>query len=257
MESKLISANLKTLVQKGIVDKIETSKKNHLYRISERFFNMWLIFTQGNPEQKRKAKCLSIFLENWYNALDFKTLANDHISLLKDKKLDYEKALIFSKALSQAKYISIEQRDLILELTETLNDKNTKATLIHLPKKSKEIFKEIIEATEKKDYKKAIEITQSIENEEDGLKFSFLGGLYNEQNNYQEAEKYYLLAIDKGDNDALFNLALLYKSQKNYQEAEKYYLLAIDKGDNDALFNLANLYYDQKNYQEAEKYYLL
>jgi len=86
MESKLISANLKTLVQKGIVDKIETSKKNHLYRISERFFNMWLIFTQGNPEQKRKAKCLSIFLENWYDALDFKTLANDHISLLKDKK---------------------------------------------------------------------------------------------------------------------------------------------------------------------------
>ncbi|HAO08223.1 MAG TPA: hypothetical protein DCQ50_14835 [Chryseobacterium sp.] len=257
MESKLISANLKTLVQKGIVDKIETSKKNHLYRISERFFNMWLIFTQGNPEQKRKAKCLSIFLENWYDAHDFKTLANDHISLLKDKKLDYEKALIFSKALSQAKYISIEQRDLILELTETLNDKKTKATLIHLPKKSKEIFKEIIEATEKKDYKKAIEITQSIENEEDGLKFFFLGELYKDQENYKEAEKYYLKSIEKGFNLALNNLANLYKDQNNYQEAKKYYLLAIEKRDHKALNNLANLYCDQNKFQEAEKYYLL
>jgi len=72
MDSKLISAYLKTLVDKGLIDKIETSKKNHLYRISERFFNIWLIITQGNPEQKRKAKWLSIFLENWYDVSDFK-----------------------------------------------------------------------------------------------------------------------------------------------------------------------------------------
>ena len=79
MESKLISANLKTLAEKGIVEKIETDKRNLLYRISERFFSMWLIMTQGYPEQKQKAKWLSIFLENWYDAVELKTMPQKHI----------------------------------------------------------------------------------------------------------------------------------------------------------------------------------
>jgi energy-coupling factor transporter ATP-binding protein EcfA2 len=78
MESKLISANLKTLTDKGIVDKIETDKRNLLYRISERFFNMWLIMTQGNLEQKQKAKWMNVFLENWFNATDKKTVDNEY-----------------------------------------------------------------------------------------------------------------------------------------------------------------------------------
>ncbi|MDD3685750.1 MAG: hypothetical protein PHE56_03175 [Bacteroidales bacterium] len=82
MESKLISANLKTLVDKGIVDKIETSKKNHLYRLSERFFNLWLIVTQGNPEQKRKAKWLSIFIEKWYDSTDANDIDQKNITKL-------------------------------------------------------------------------------------------------------------------------------------------------------------------------------
>ena len=87
MESKLISANLKTLADKGIVEKIETDKRNLLYRISERFFNMWLIMTQGNPDQKRKAKWLSIFLENWYNVANLKNASdNQHKFTEKEKQ---------------------------------------------------------------------------------------------------------------------------------------------------------------------------
>ena len=79
MESKLISANLKTLADKGVVDKIETDKRNLLYRISERFFNIWLIMTQGSREQKQKAQWLSIFLENWYDATKLKAKTRKYI----------------------------------------------------------------------------------------------------------------------------------------------------------------------------------
>jgi len=65
------------------------------------------------------------------------------------------------------------------------------------------------------------------------------------------------LAIGKGDDEALFNLALMYHIQEKYTEAEKYYLLAIEKGDDKALFNLALIYDNQEKYTEAEKYYLL
>jgi hypothetical protein len=67
MESKLVSAQLQKLSRAGIVETIDTSKKNHLYRVSDRFFNMWLIMTQGGSNLKQKAKWLSLFLETWYD----------------------------------------------------------------------------------------------------------------------------------------------------------------------------------------------
>ena len=59
-----------------------------------------------------------------------------------------------------------------------------------------------------------------------------------------------MLAIDKGNIKSLNNLANLYVDQNNYQEAEKYYLLAIEKGINNALLNLASLYYNQNKNKE-------
>jgi len=257
MESKLISANLNTLVEKGLVDKIETNKKQHLYRISERFFNMWLIITQGNPEQKRKAKWLSIFLENWYDETDFKRLTADHIANLKSGKTTWNQALVFSKALCQSKYISLAERDDIIKLTESIKCKGSDNCLVELPEKCDDILAKINKYVKDENYAKAIEIAERIENEADGIKYFLLGYLYRTQNKYAEAENYYLLAIEKGVVDALYNLANLYKDQSKYTEAEKYYLLAIEKGDIDALNNLAYLYDDQARYTEAEKYCLL
>jgi TPR repeat protein len=256
MESKLISANLKTLVEKGIVDKIETNKKNHLYRISERFFNMWLIITQGNPSQKRKAKWLSIFLENWYDANDLKKLTQKHIQNLKEGKLSWEKALITSKGLSQTKHITTSERDEIIEYTQKLKGINDKDCLIELPRKYSDIYDELTLLKNKSEFLKGIEIANSIENEEDGLKFFFLGYFNRKLNKFKEAEKYYLLAIEKGNTKAMNDLANLYQDQGKFPKAEKHYLLAIAKGSDYAKYNLALLYQNQGKYKEAEKNYL-
>ncbi len=257
MESKLISANLNTLVDKGLVDKIETNKKQHLYRISERFFNMWLMITQGNPEQKRKAKWLSIFLENWYDGTDFKRLTNEHIASLRSGNTNLNNSLIFSKALSQSKYISLAERDTIIELTEGMKCKNSENCLIELPEKYSDIQKKIYKYVEKKNFSKAIKVTETIENEADGIKYFILGYLNKAQGKNNEAESYYLMAIEKGHNVAMFNLANLYNNQEKYSNAEKYYLLAIEKGHTGALNNLALLYKNQEKFLDAEKYYLL
>ncbi|MFB9110600.1 tetratricopeptide repeat protein [Flavobacterium gyeonganense] len=257
MESKLISANLKTLIDKGIVEKIETSKRNHLYRISERFFNMWLIITQGNPEQKRKAKWLSIFLENWYDVNDFKKLADEHIHNLKVNKLGYNQALVVSKALSQCKYISIFERDTIIELTENLNDEHNYDNLLELPKKYSIIRKEVGKLIKEKKNQEAIKLILEIENEEDGIKFSLLGDLYFHSNDKKNSEKYLLLAIEKGKLNKTYNLAVLFHQQKKYSEAKKYYLLSIENNNNpDSNFNLGLLFHEQGKVKDAEKYYL-
>jgi len=257
MESKLISANLNTLVDKGLVDKIETNKKQHLYRISERFFNMWLIVTQGNPEQKRKAKWLSVFLENWYDANDFKRLTGEHISKLQNGETDWYQALVFSKALSQSKYLTTVERDTIIELTEKIRCKDIRNCMIELPEKFKSIFPKIEKYIKEKNYNKAIELANGIENEEDGQKFLLLGMVNSLQEHNQEAERQYLLAIEKNCNNALINIALLYHRLEKFEDAEKYYLASIESEIDQASGFLADLYNDIGKYDEAEKYYLL
>lgn len=70
-----------------------------------------------------------------------------------------------------------------------------------------------------------------------------------------EAEKYYLLAIEKGDVDALNNLGNLYSKQQKLKDAEKYYLLAIEKENTNAFLNLSIDYYDNNtNKQKALDY---
>jgi hypothetical protein len=77
--------------------------------------------------------------------------------------------------------------------------------------------------------------------------------------NYEEMMKYYLLAIKKGNVNAMNSLAWYYQSrEKNYKEMKKYYLMAIDNGDIDAIISLAWYYQStEKNYEEMKKYYLL
>lgn len=256
MESKLISSYLKQLYSFGIVEKIETQTKNHLYRLSERFFTMWLIVTQGNPEQKRKAKFLTIFLETWYNSQEMQSLASGHLAKLKGKNIDLDKALVLTKAFSQSKYISTDLRDELIE--NTLELSKNENIVNDLPVKYKTLESKIQKLDHNKDYQKALDLVDEIENEEDGIKFLFKAYFLSKLANFSEVEKYYLLAIEKGNIKALFHLAFFYHNHVgSFEMAKKYYLLAIEKGDTLATYNIALLYQHQGIYEEAEKYYLI
>ena len=255
MESKLISAHLKQLSNNGIIETLSTSKKNHLYRLSERFFNMWLIVTQGNPEQKRKAKWLTIFIETWYDTAHLKTLVTSHIANLQEQKVPYERALILTKAFSQSKYTSAIERDTMLEYTTRINTAIAN-NFLELPKKYSDILNEIIKLVEDGKITEAHKLADELENENDGIKFFIKGFLYKREGNTKKAENYYRLAIEKGHINALNSLANLYCDETRNKEAENYYLQAIEKGHSGALFNLANLYFDVDKSQDAENYYL-
>ncbi|MDR0414174.1 MAG: AAA family ATPase [Prevotellaceae bacterium] len=219
MESKLISANLKTLAEKNIADKIPTDKRNHLYRLSERFFNMWLIVTQGNPDQKRKARWLSIFLENWYDAQAIQQLEQQHIVRLQEHK---QEATTLTKAPSLSKASTIHEKNTIIEPIQTQPSTRKNYLWRELPQ-----LNMVAEATlpylTKKDLEKIQKSTHSTENKEDILKDSIKKPISDEEHQHSDAEKQHPLAI-KGDNNALFNLALLYYSQNKNKEKAKQYI---------------------------------
>lgn len=211
MESKTISSFLKQLDHFGIVETLSTGKKNHLYRLSERFFNMWLIVTQGNPDQKRRAKYLTLFLEAWYEPEALKNLAEKHLSALKEGKMSFDKALVLSKGLAQSKYIGIIERDKLIGHTLALKPEDVKET--ELPRTASEIFEGFEGLLKSGQYIQMLKKLEEIENEGDGAKFYLQALCYDYLNNGKEAERYYLLAIEKGYVNALNNLAVLYYVQ--------------------------------------------
>ena len=285
IDNNSVSAQLKQLSDKGIVEVIKTDTKNHLYRLSERFFNLWLIFTQGNPHEKRKAKYLTIFLENFYNVDELKQLTITHLNTLKNGKSDPNKAALFTKALAQSKYITFDERDGLIRNTTQL--KGIASDLKQqLPLLIDDINKKIKNAVSNQDWPNALRLAKEIEQENEekwiilgyiyysrgdfanaeenllkGLSNAYshytLGLLYYNQQRFEEAEKHYLIAIEKGENHASVNIGVLYGEQQKFEEAEKYYLMAVNRGDMNAMFNLGLLYYNQKKFEDAEKFYLM
>lgn len=256
MESKLVSANLKTLEEKGVIEKLQTNTKNHLYRISERFFNMWLIVTQGSPDQKRQAKWLSLFLENWYDENDFKNLVKNHLERLKNKALKWEQAVLLSKGLCQSKHISTLERDMIILSTEEIAIP-TKGKIIELPKKVNELMDEIFALLDLELYNKALETANSIENEADGLKFTLLGYIYANKGEIPKAKSNYLKAIKLLQPSAFAGLGRILATEKNYEKAEKLFIQAIELGIIIATTDLGEMYYNTGRIEEAEKQFLI
>ncbi|MEM9921116.1 MAG: tetratricopeptide repeat protein, partial [Bacteroidota bacterium] len=253
MKSKTISAQLNTLVKEHVVVKIKGKTKNYLYRLEERFFNLWLLMTQGGPREKRNVKYLTVFLENWYDQTEFKAVYTKFIDHLSSNSIRPDYAASMTKALAHSKYLTVDERDTILFKARELEGMDPR-WIAHLPETSKKIYEEAWKLYEKGKYQESIAFLNKLE-QEDGLKDHRMAMCYVDLELPVEGEKYYKRAIKKGINAALNNLANLYKSQGRLDESENYYRAAIEKGDVGVLNNLAILYSDQGRLEESEKYF--
>ena len=143
LPSKTVSAQLVKLQQQWIVDKIETSTKNHLYIIKERFFNIWYLMRYGNQTDKRRVLWLTRFLESWCDERELSerfvnaafNIENNQINvsdvyfnaLLASKKIDSEiKKSIVDSMKFEAKagiidYQDSEYKNIELPLREFIN----------------------------------------------------------------------------------------------------------------------------------------
>jgi len=84
MESKLVSAQLKKLEKYEIVES-ESIGKNKIYKIKERFFNIWYLMRFGRKKDRERVEWLVKFLETSCREKEL----ND-----KDKLLDYSITLL-------------------------------------------------------------------------------------------------------------------------------------------------------------------
>jgi TPR repeat protein len=89
------------------------------------------------------------------------------------------------------------------------------------------------------------------------LILNFIGQYFHVINiNINLAKKYYLMAIDKNNNDSIESLGILFKSEKDYESMKKYYLMAIEKGNDKAMYYLGSYYKNvEKDFGLMKKYY--
>ena len=86
-------------------------------------------------------------------------------------------------------------------------------------------------------------------------------GLYYQQIkiNHELMIKYLLMAINKDNSNAMYNLGNYYKNiKKDYELMKKYYLMSIDKDNSNAMTSLGYYYHDiEINDEYIKKYYLM
>ncbi len=163
MSSKNISAQMSQLVKLRIAEKLKGQGKNMLYRLEERFFNLWLLMTQGGPKEKRSAKYLTHFLEAWYDDADFKNVFIEFFQNLQAKEMAADYIVAMTKAFAQSTRLGHGDRDLLLE---TVNAKKgiPKDLLDQLPKPSKEKVEEILSLYIQGKINEVVVIAETIQN---------------------------------------------------------------------------------------------
>ena len=290
MTSNTVSAQLKQLADAGIVTKIETGGKKHLYRITERFFNLWIIFTQGSPAEKRKAKYLTTFLENFYDEEQFKRLAKEHLETLAKADCNPSKVALLSKAFAQSKYITSDIRDRIIENTLSLENLSIELRE-QLPETIDKMFEKMAGHINDSNFDMAIKIAEGIE-QTDGVKNLFLsivylymedfiraekeilsalekdkanetfigvaGAIYNKSGKYDLAKKYYLEYIEcvGGDGQTYLILGNLNRKLGENENALKYFKMALEEGETEAYTEISQFYIGRGDYDTATRYLL-
>ena len=254
--TKQVSSQLKVLERQDLIESRFMDKKNKIYLIKERFFNIWYLMRYGRKKSKQRVLWLIRFLEEWCDETELKERAKKHIQCAIDGKLNL-KGHYMGEALASVISDPKIQYEILSETKKALQ-KHDSSIVKKISKSDKEIAKEADKAYSDKNFGLAIKNCKILIEKGHVGYMNNLGSLYHsELKDYDEAIKYYKMAIEKGSPVSMNNLGSLYHTElKDNDEAIKYYKMAIEKEDVNAINNLGGLYHNElKDYDEAIKYY--
>jgi TPR repeat protein len=287
-DTKKVSSQLQLLEKNDLIISKMIDKKNKIYLIKERFFNIWYLMRYGRKKNKSQVKWLVRFLQEWCDNDDILIKAKNHIrcakenrlhtrggyymaealaSIVKDNNLQHELLIQTKNALFKydpeiAKKISPSDNELFNKATEAYKNNDFHLSLSYLNEyqhKNDVVYSNMGHIHEiLKQYTLAIEYYKLAFEQGSIEAMNILASIYaNELQDFESGIKYYKIAIDKRYVPAMNNLAILYTNELNdFKSAIKYFKMAIEKEDVDAMNNLAILHADNlKDYESAIKYF--
>ncbi len=211
LESKAVSSQLKQLEKYEIVES-EPAGKNKIYKIRERFFNIWYLMRYGRKKERQRVEWLVKFFVSWYSQEELENRAKSLIDKMKNGNVKAPFAHLMTEALSYAGLELVTEHILKQTAKECLEKQNSEL--------SKELSESDIELIGKarslKDENKIQEAFNILKQSKRDSKMilAYMGNfsrlLYDDTN----AEKYYKQAIEKGDKVTCSFLASLYLAER-------------------------------------------
>ncbi len=131
LKTNQISAQLKQLVDNQVIEiEPRTTGRTHLYRLQERFFNIWYLMRYSTRQDKQRVVWLVRFLEGWCNTKDLKQLFDRFDNNL--EKGTYELSTVFDRALA---YSMVDNDEVLEEKIKLLSK-----SINYLKQKDYDIF---------------------------------------------------------------------------------------------------------------------
>jgi TPR repeat protein/GTPase SAR1 family protein len=254
-ESKNVSSLLNVLEKNQFIEKIPTDGKLYLYRIRERFLNIWYLMRFGKKQEKENVVWLVRFYDAWCDGTELARHISRHLENLTGGNYDPLAALDMGNMFLECENVSSDLKyDLYIKTKSILPRK----AIGELRVSNKLLYDKINSLVKKKSYDEAIEVLNEIA--EKGEKYYDMAyWIYSRTGRYNLAEENQEKCFElTGKGRAAFKIAYLNEvNLKNDEKAIQYYLLALEKKEFEAAERLGNLYFKNRNLHEAKKYHQL
>lgn len=283
-ESKQVSSILNALEKNQVVEVVPTKTKNNLYRIRERFLNIYYLMRFGKKQERENVLWLVRFYDAWCNKTELAQYIDKHIKNLADGKYDITAAIDLGNAFFSCGNVSPELKYDLYKKTLSVLPKNF---IKDLRFSDQLLYKNINKHVKDKKFDLAIEMLQEIKShDEKYYMFSSWAYIMNKQynesaiaaeklynltptgkiafriayinelflDNEQKAIEFYKIAFDKGEVEAAQRLGKIYYSINNLSESIKYYLISVESGMETSMIGLSHAYIANGDYKLAEKY---
>ena len=282
-ESKQVSAILSVLEKNQIIESIATETKNNLYRIKERFLNVWYLMRFGRKHDKENIIWLVRFYDTWCDQTELAQHIATHIKNLSDGEYDFGAAVDMGNTFLACENVPADLKYTLYKKTKAFLPKNMIKDLRY---SDQLLYDRINSAVKDKQFDQAIELLNEIETK-DIKYYAFEAWVYMRQNDYSRCEiateklfelkpdgkvalrianlndvylgnvtkaiKFYEIALDKKEFQAAAMLGNIYCGKKDFDKAIKYHKLAVASGVKQSIMALASIYFNLKDYENAEK----
>lgn len=214
LESKTVSAQLKKLEKYEIVESI-TVGKNKIYKIKERFFNIWYLMRYGRKKDRQRVEWLISFLTSWCSKEELENKAQGLISKLKNGQIKDSLAFHMAEAL---RYTSLSF-EIELSLKEELKKylKNIDSSFYtQISETNNDLYTKSLKFENENNIGKAIKTLEKIKIPNNTILWH-LSSLFNKNKEYKKAESIYFKIL-KWSNPSIEQLMSFYVLSNIFNE---------------------------------------
>jgi len=255
LESKNVSTILAYLEKNQIVEKILTTTKNHLYRIRERFMNIWYLMRFGRKHDQANVIWLVRFFDAWCDESELTKKAKNYMDNLKDGNYDESAAIDMGNTFLSCENIPASIKEEILKTSDSV----LPGRLLKSKLNEASALKGIKELAKKGELQKAILLLEKLQDRNLDY-FMVATSIYLSVNEKEKALESInaARALDYNNPYIAITLGFIYEAYfKDIAKAVKIYeeCLQLSQPHPYAASRLGEIAYHEKDYERALEYH--